>query len=175
MSLPSSMYRVIDCACRASTTFEAVSSITDATSSLLSAGLEMILISRQRLRALTMEGAAILDCVTGLPARCMRRNEKRGAARPRADAGGPRTRGRLRGEARGAISLAYGAHVKKISHSHGRLRKAPIPPRPDQTPRAAPDGRRHLRRLRRPHCAQAHPRDLQPGLRQPPAGGLPPG
>src|ERR1700690_4332519 len=66
MSLPSTRYTVIDWACSASTTLEAVSSITDATSSLLGAGLEMILISRERRRALAMEGAAILgrrgDC-----------------------------------------------------------------------------------------------------------------
>src|ERR1017187_2808226 len=70
MSLPSTMYRVIDCALRASTTFEAVSSITEATSSLLGAGLEMILISRERLRELVMEGAAIRGVVDGIAPAC---------------------------------------------------------------------------------------------------------
>jgi hypothetical protein len=59
MSLPSTRYSVIDCACRASTTFEAVSSITEFTSSRLGAGLEMILMSSERRRVLAMEGAAM--------------------------------------------------------------------------------------------------------------------
>src|ERR1019366_4009061 len=50
----------MDWAWSASTTFDAVSSITEATSSLLGCGFEIIFISRERLRALAMEGAAIL-------------------------------------------------------------------------------------------------------------------
>src|SRR5580698_2685724 len=62
MSLPSTRYRVIDCAWSASTTFDAVSSITEATSSLLGAGFEMILIRRERLRAVAIAGASIGVC-----------------------------------------------------------------------------------------------------------------
>src|ERR1700683_2024467 len=76
MSLPSTMYRVIDWAWRASTTFDAVSSITEATSSRLGWGFDMIFISRERLRALAMEGAAIL-VGRGMPTDGQTRNEKR--------------------------------------------------------------------------------------------------
>ena len=60
------MYSVIDWAWSASTTLDAVSSITEATSSLLGAGFEMIFISRERLKALAIDGAAILFVDNGI-------------------------------------------------------------------------------------------------------------
>src|ERR1017187_3139874 len=93
MSLPSTMYRVIDCALRASTTFEAVSSITEATSSLLGAGLEMILISRERLRELVIAGAAIRCVIDGIATACAASQQETNPPPP-----GPARRGELASE-----------------------------------------------------------------------------
>ena len=55
---------------------------------------------------------------------------------------------------------------------HGRPRTPPVSAGIEQASRRASHGRRDFRGLRRPDGPEAHPRDLQPGRRQPPAAGV---